>query len=238
MGRLRAAMRGFATGFRPSASALESTMRRKTDEELHLLLHFHSGDYTPEAVKVATEEFDRRKLDEATMSRIVAIAEKALEDGDGKLRWPEGKPTSDAASTGTHYWHTFIFCCQALGLIILLCFAGYAIYGGYGWLDSMGWISHREDTVITAGSGWLAGESKECWSEPLNAEGAAQSGKAIGYAMSSVTCDDGPDHSMKVTFYGRKVQAEYKAVSWRCTRNEVSFLNDNSFSCYETGGQR
>ena len=112
------------------------------------------------------------------------------------------------------------------------------IYGGYGWLDSIGWISHREDTVISAQSDWLVGESKECMSATLDRDSAAFLGKEVGYAMSFVSCDDGPEHKMKVTFYGRKVQIEYKIASWRCTRNEVSFLNDNSFICYQTGGQR
>lgn len=210
----------------PSSAALQEMMRAKTDEELYLILRVHSQDYTSETLKAASEEFGRRKLDDATTSRIMTAAEQELEGKIESTR-PVQKPMSDAKETAAGW-----------GCLILLCFVGYAIYGGYKWLDTMGWISHREDTVITAGNSWLVGESKECWSAPLNAEGAAQSGKPIGYAMSSVTCDDGPDHSMKVTFYGRKVQAEYKAVSWRCTRNEVSFFNDNSFTCYQTGGQR
>ncbi len=66
----------------------------------------------------------------------------------------------------------------------------------------------------------------------LNAAGAAQLGKPVGYAMSGVTCDDGPEHKMKVTFYGRQVQTEYNAVSWRCTKGMISF------TCYQTGGER
>jgi hypothetical protein len=109
------------------------------------------------------------------------------------------------------------------GFLILLCF------GGYEWLDSIGWIPHQEDTVISARSDWLVGESKECWSAPLDSDIAALSGKEVGYAMSSVSCDDGPEHKMKVTFYGLQVQTEYKVVSWRCTRNE------DSFTCKQTG---
>jgi 8-oxo-dGTP pyrophosphatase MutT (NUDIX family) len=152
----------------PSPEDLKRTMQSKTDEELYLLLRLHSHDYSPEAVKAATEEFDCRKLDEATMSRIIAAAERELEEETGSTKASQ-RPTSDAKETAAGW-----------GCLILLCFAGYAIYGGYEWLDTMGWISHREDSVITAGSGWLVGESKECWSAPLNAEGAAQSGKPIG----------------------------------------------------------
>ncbi len=121
----------------------------------------------------------------------------------------------------------YVFLCLAIGVLCMI---------GYAWLDQTGRAGHPEDTAITVGSGWLVGESKECLSAPLNAEGAAQSGKPIGYAMSSVTCDGGPDHSMKVRFYGREIQAEYKTVSWRCVRNEVSFLDGVSFTCYQTGG--
>jgi hypothetical protein len=134
---------------------------------------------------------------------------------------------SDAKETGT-----------GCGCIFILMIIGAAIFAGYEGLDSIGWISHREETGITARSDWLVGESKECWSTPLNSDGAVLLKKKVGYAMSSVSCDDGQEHEMKVTFYGRRVQPEYKVVSWRCTRNEVSFLNDNSFTCYQTGGQR
>jgi hypothetical protein len=118
------------------------------------------------------------------------------------------------------------------GCLILLCIIGFAIYGGYEWLDSIGWLQHREITTISARSDWLVGESKECWSAPLNSDAGALLKKEIGYAISDVNCDDGPEHNMKVTFYGRKVQTEYKVVNWRCTRNEISF------TCYQTGGQR
>ncbi|MFZ1085044.1 MAG: hypothetical protein WAN35_08770 [Terracidiphilus sp.] len=192
-------------------------MRAKTDEELYLLLRLHSQDYASEAINAASEEFSHRHLDEPTMSRIVTAAENALE---------ERKVMSDTKETGTGF-----------GCLILLCIVGFAIYGGYGWLDSIGWISHREETVITARSDWLVGESKVCWSAMLNSEGAALLGKEVGYAMSSVSCDDGPEHKMKVTFYGKKLQG-YIVANWRCTRNEVDFLNDNSFTCYQTGGQR
>jgi len=200
---------------------LKETMRAKTDEELYLLLRVHSKDYTPESIKAASEEFSQRHLDESTTSRIVEVAEKALEERNGKhTDWGWSDPKK--ATTG-------------LGWIVLLCIVGSAIYGGYEWLDSIGWISHREVTVISARSDWLVGESKECWSATQDRIIAALSGKEVGYAMSSVSCDDGQEHKMKVTFYGRKVQAEHAFVNWRCTRNEVSFLNDNSFTCYQTG---
>ena len=66
-----------------SSEDLLETMRSKTDEELYLLLHVHSQDYTPEAVKAASEEFSNRQPDGATMNRIrmVAVDEKRLRDG-------------------------------------------------------------------------------------------------------------------------------------------------------------
>jgi hypothetical protein len=214
---------------------LKELMRSKTDEELYFLMYVDSQDYTPEAIKAAREEFDRRKLDGPTMNRIrmAAVFGKALEERNGKHGGPERKHPSDAKETATSrlatYWRHIP---EGVGCLVLIGWVGAAIYGGYGWLDSMGWTSHREDTAISARSDWLVGESKECWSATLNSDGAAFLKKEVGYAMSSVSCDDGPQHEIAVTFYGRKVQPEYKAIDWRCTRNSVSF------TCYQTGGQR
>jgi hypothetical protein len=207
-----------------SPADLKETMRSKTDEELYLLLRVHSLAQTPQVLTVASEEFRRRQLDEPTMSRIMAAAERELD--------------TLAASQQAEIEEPALAVLMRLGWLILFFIIGCAIYGGYEGLDSIGWISHREDTMISARSDWLVGESKECWSATLNSDGATLLGKEVG-SMSGVSCDDGPEHNIKVTFYGRKVQPEYKTVSWRCTRNEVSFLNDNnSFACYQTGGQQ
>jgi hypothetical protein len=120
---------------------------------------------------------------------------------------------------------------KTLGYLTILCIVGYAIYGGYGWLDSIGWISHQEETVITARSDWLVGESKECWSATLGSDGAALAGKKVGYAMPAVSCDDGPEHKMTITFYGRVEQPDHNLVKWRCTKGMISF------TCYQTGGE-
>lgn len=222
-----------------SQEDLKETMRAKTDAELYLLLRVHSQDYTPEAIKAASEEFSQRQLDEPTTSRIMASAEKALEVRSEKHGGTAGeREVQRISSIGSGLtafgeglsvvWKIARFCAFVFVLIALA-------YGLYSWMEESGWISHREETVISARSDWLAAESKECWSATQDSVIAALSGKEVGYAMSSVSCDDGPEHKMKVTFYGRKVQAEHAFVNWRCTRNEVSFLNDNSFTCYQTG---
>jgi len=209
-------------------------MRAKTDEELYLLLRVHSQDYTLEELRIASEEFRRRHLDVQSMSRIMESAdaalkpaEKAPDERDGNMVGQEQNPMSDGKETGA-----------GCGCIFFLMIIGAAVFAGYEGLDSIGWISHREETTITARGDWLVDESKECWSSPVNNEEARLLKKGVGYAMYSISCDDGPEHEMKVTFYGRKVQSEYKVVNWRCTRSEVSFFNDNSFTCYQTGGQR
>jgi hypothetical protein len=125
-----------------------------------------------------------------------------------------------------------------LKLVLRWLVAGTVLYGIYTFADYKGYIQHTCETTISVQSDWLVGESKECWSATLNSDRSALLGKEVGYAMSSVFCDDGPEHKMKIAFYGRKVQTEYKVVSWRCTRNEVSFLNGNSFTCYQTGGKQ
>lgn len=228
---------------RNSLEDLRQTMRAKTDEELYLLLRVHSQDYAPVAIKAASEEFSQRQLDEPTMHRIMAVAEKALDETGGAQGGPERRPMGDTEETTagwgwSDYGSDLIKAGKGWGCLILLCIVGYAIYGGYEWLDSIGWISHREETVISARSDWLPGESKECLSYTRKREWATFQDKDVGYAMPWVKCDDGPDHHMKVTFYGRKVQPEYQTIGWRCSRNEVSFLNDNSFTCYQTGGER
>ena len=221
-----------------SAEDSRQTMQAKTDEELYLLLRVHSQDYTLRELAVANEEFRRRHLDVQSMGRIMESAERALEDTDGTQGGPDHRPMSDEQETAAGWgWSNYGSDLKSLGWLILLCFVGYAIYGGYGWLDSIGWISHQEEMVISARSDWLAGESKECRSYTRKREWDSFQDKDVGYAMPWVKCDDGPDHHMKVTFYGRKLQPEYETISWRCTRNEVSILNDNSFTCYQTGGQ-
>jgi hypothetical protein len=120
------------------------------------------------------------------------------------------------------------------GILVLALFAA---IGGYIWLDSIGWISHRESTVISVRGDWLTGESKQCWSPALDSERAASQGEEAGYALSRVFCDDGPEHTMEVAFYGQKVQREYSVVLWRCVRSGAFFGGD-SFICYQTGGRR
>ncbi len=113
----------------------------------------------------------------------------------------------------------------------------FLVFGGYDFLDSVGWISHREQTLITANADWLVGESKECWSITLDSHGASLLDKDTGYAMYSVDCGDGPQHSIKVKFYGREIQGQHTLVRWRCEREQPSFFNDDAFTCYETGNQ-
>ena len=143
--------------------------------------------------------------------------------------------------------------CRMIGILTVVIGIVVGGYFTYTFADNEGYISHTVETTITARSNWLVGESKDCWLAPNNYFAALakkyggvvvdKSGNVIddsmaAYVMSSVDCDDGPQHKMKVVFYGRKFQDEYKIVTWRCTRNAVSFLNNTAFTCYQTGGQR
>jgi len=76
-----------------SSEGLQQTMRDKTDEELYLLMHVHSQDYTPEAIEAAREEFGQRQLDGPTTGSLAAVAEKELEEKRRKLAGAERKPT-------------------------------------------------------------------------------------------------------------------------------------------------
>ena len=153
------------------------------------------------------------------LARILDRAVLAATEWEG---WSAVKKIYDLIATVLSW-------CVAAGFLFGLC---YIAFGVYGWVDSAGYISHREETVISARSDWLVGESKECTTSTLNSDSAALLNKSIGFAMASVACDGGIDHKMEVTFYGRKVQPEYNTVTWRCIRNETSF------TCYQTGGQR
>lgn len=99
----------------------------------------------------------------------------------------------------------------------------------YNEADSMGWISHTENSVITAQANWFVGESKMCYSYPLPRSLPEPPLKA-GNAIYQINCDNGPEHQMKIKFYGRVEQPEYSAVQWRCSRSE------SGFTCFELSG--
>jgi hypothetical protein len=123
------------------------------------------------------------------------------------------------------------------GCLFLVIILGGLIYWAYSGLDSNGWISHSQQTVITAKENWLVGESKTCFSAPLDVASARTLNKEVGDVFSSVDCDDGsPAHDMKITFFGRANQPDHSGIIWRCTRNDTSsWDNSNTFTCKETG---
>ena len=204
----------------PSSEELKKMMRAKSDMELYSLLHVHSQDYTLYALGIAEAEFNRRQLDEQAMRQMVAASARGSEEKAGGTKEAAREPVSDTKERA-----------RGWSRLILLIFAGYALYGGDEWLDSIGWISHQENTSISARSDWLVGESKECRSATLDGDGAALTGKKVGYAMSAVSCDDGPEHKMEVTFYGRIEQLDHKLVKWRCTKGYLGF------TCWQTGAE-
>jgi hypothetical protein len=94
-----------------------------------------------------------------------------------------------------------------------------------GWFPhDSGWFPHDEESVITAQANWFVGETKDCYSYPLDSQSATALNKSPGDAVYHVNCDDGPKHKVKITFYGRKEQPEKALVSWKCTRKEDSFI--------------
>jgi hypothetical protein len=98
--------------------------------------------------------------------------------------------------------------------------------GLYSVLDAAGYISHTRETVITADSSWLIGESRTCYSVPLEPEYAHGNPWDV---TQRVGCDKGPEHNIRVIFHGRTERPEKRArfgVSWKCVRRE------DSFECY------
>lgn len=67
---------------------LKLTMSNKTNEELYEILYAHSGDYTPDAIEIAEEEFRRRKLDAPELNSLGAAAENLRAQEDAPLGWP------------------------------------------------------------------------------------------------------------------------------------------------------
>jgi hypothetical protein len=111
-----------------------------------------------------------------------------------------------------------------VGCISIVIVAGLLSGKLYHALDAAGNVPHNEESLITAQENWLVGESKDCSSVPLD---APAEGKERGYALSYVSCDDGPVRQMKIRFWGREEQPESALVRWRCTRE------DGGFTCTE-----
>jgi hypothetical protein len=80
-------------------------------------------------------------------------------------------------------------------------------------------------------------DGKVCASGPLTAEQGRESGKPTGYVFARIVCDNGPDHAVKIEFYGKEAQPDLQiSAYWSCTRNSVSTFNDQAFTCKQTGG--
>ena len=133
---------------KPSLEELQRTMLDRTDEELYCLL-YRDEQNSLDAIIAAREEFSRRQLNEKTMSRIVAAAEKAPEGTGAGWGWSDYGSDSIRTATG---W----------GCLIFLCLVGYGIYGGYEWLDGNGWIPHDHDTPVWIHGDWIVGEYRHC----------------------------------------------------------------------------
>lgn len=110
--------------------------------------------------------------------------------------------------------------------ILFLCALPFGIYSA---LDENGQISHSVETSISAQENWLVGESKGCTSPVLDAKTAQYLHQEPGYVASLVACDNGPQHAIKVTFYGQLNQPDHKLITWRCTRES------DGFTCKQKG---
>lgn len=104
--------------------------------------------------------------------------------------------------------------------ILFLCALPFVIYSA---LDENGQISHSVETSISAKENWLVGESKDCTSPVVNAKTAQFIGQDEGYVAMFVTCDEGPQHTITVKFYGQMNQPAEKLITWRCTRETEGF---------------
>ena len=102
---------------------------------------------------------------------------------------------------------------------------------GFTWALTLRATPNIRLKRLTAQQNWLVGEVKECYSGVLDSKTAVQLGKESGYVAESIHCDDGPEHTIKVTIFGQLKQPEHKVISWRCTRET------DSFTCKQTGAE-
>ena len=96
-------------------------------------------------------------------------------------------------------------------------------------LDATGYISHRVESTITADSGWINGEARNCISKPLDTQNARELDKPAGYALWGLDCGGQDWHRITITFWGSTIQPGKSAAYWNCTRTS------DSFTCKQTG---
>jgi hypothetical protein len=198
-------------------------MRNKTDEELYLLVHVHSGDYTPDALEAAREELSHREPDAETMNRIRVVAAEAqrARNGrqDGSLKGSgskaEGKMPglswrdSDLKETATGW-----------GCLILLCLLGYAIYGGYEWLNSAGWIPHDHDTPIWIQGEWMLGEYRKCQMQTTTPPTRVVLSSAVRAELPRLFCSENWDRDGLTAFMNalpspsERIDALFRGGDW------------------------
>ena len=111
---------------------------------------------------------------------------------------------------------------SGIGCLVVVGLFGALVVGVYQALDRSGWIPHTAECAITARADWFVGESKTCTSGVNSLTGE----------ITGLHCDDGPEHDVKIKYFGRVKQPEYAAVEWKCTRRE------SGFTCYEQSGYR
>lgn len=118
-----------------------------------------------------------------------------------------------------------LLACVGLGALLI-----WYLFQAYDWVvDSSGYVSHSVEASISAQQNWIVGETKPCFSVPLDKNTAKLLNKSVGYVAETITCDDGPYHTIQVKLYGRTEQPKLKVVTWRCTRET------DSFTCRQTG---
>lgn len=143
---------------------LHKSFRRKvggmSNVELYRLLRFHLHDYTHDAIKIASEEFKSRELDEETRRRT-----------DVEARFLEGGVREIESRIPVQGWHDIrsraLVALVMLAFLFLFNWAFYAILPDPKepsfWitadidrgLDSAGLIPHRVQSSITAQSDWM-----------------------------------------------------------------------------------
>jgi hypothetical protein len=111
-----------------------------------------------------------------------------------------------------------------VGLLVIFCFVGAIVVGGWQELDKMGWVRHSADTPVSINGEWLQGEYRSC----LGVLGTTGEQKSLTCITDSFNA---PEHVLPVAFWGRLERKERMritadgaylspdvALDWKCQR--------------------
>lgn len=125
------------------------------------------------------------------------------------------------------HWESFVegvkFLGKVLRVLFTLAFVGFMAFGGYAWVDELGWISHTKDTDILLDQNWIIGEYRQCLAAPDD------SGAILHLICTNEFGSKPTYHTLPVHFWGRIKRRDIRVKirssgswDWRCQRKNES----------------